>query len=190
MISISRIVLSSALVVATSFAATLASAAQTVTPNCYNDPHWYCIDSPVVTQARTPINELVVYQGDRIWLRAGGCAQTGGHGATWKRYVNPSGSNSNSLYHGEIQIPGAVESMTFLNQLIGDDGSWSRMWTAGEGNPNFQVGTINIGYTDDDYGDNGYWGHDDGTENQCRGVYNAWLHLYICRADPAHGPTC
>ena len=36
-----------------------------------------------------------------------------------------------------------------------------------------------LGYEDDHYGDNGYWGHDDGTGNQCRGVENAWIVLTI-----------
>jgi len=40
-------------------------------------------------------------------------------------------------------------------------------------------GTLILGYQDDDYGDNGYWGHDDGTENQCKYEPNAWVEIYI-----------
>jgi hypothetical protein len=44
-----------------------------------------------------------------------------------------------------------------------------------------------LGYLDDDYGDNGYWGHDDGTENQCRGVGPAWVALTINRGPRVTG---
>lgn len=190
MYSFHRVILSCSIAISVTLKFTSAMAGQDAIENCYNDPHFYCINDPAVTQAITSIDNIVVYQGDRVWLRAGGCVQTGGHGSTWKRYVNPSGPNSYILYHGEIQIPGAVETMTFLNYLVGDDGSWSRMWTIGVADPNFFPGTINIGYTDDGYDDNGYYAHDNGTGDQCNGVGNAWLQIYICRADPAHGATC
>ena len=32
---------------------------------------------------------------------------------------------------------------------------------------------------DDGYSDNGYYSHDDGTNNQCKGVDNAWVSLTI-----------
>jgi hypothetical protein len=38
---------------------------------------------------------------------------------------------------------------------------------------------LTLGYSDDSYSDNGYWGHDDGTENQCAGIGNAVLEIYI-----------
>ena len=51
----------------------------------------------------------------------------------------------------------------------------SDVWTG-----NFWIGDVNIdndslwlAYSDDGYGDNGYWGHDDGTSDQCKGVGSA-----------------
>ena len=38
-----------------------------------------------------------------------------------------------------------------------------------------------LGYEDDGYGDNGYYAHDDGTENQCKNVGNAWVTVRIER---------
>jgi hypothetical protein len=38
---------------------------------------------------------------------------------------------------------------------------------------------LRLGYDDDEYDDNGYYSHDDGTENQCSNVGNAWLELRI-----------
>lgn len=130
---------------------------------------------------------IVVYPSDSIFIRAEGCVQTGGSGRTWKRYVNPSGSDSDRLYHGQIQIPGVIESLTFLSDLIGN-GSWSRRFIVSSGNT--FPGFIAIGYTDDDYDDNGYYSHDDGTENQCRENIDAYLDIYVCRANPVNGPTC
>jgi hypothetical protein len=38
--------------------------------------------------------------------------QTGGHGSTWKRYVDPS--SDNGLYHGTISLPGVTNGLTEL----------------------------------------------------------------------------
>lgn len=47
------------------------------------------------------------------------------------------------------------------------------------------IGTITLvlGYSDENggYGDNGYWGHDDGTGDQCKGVENAWIDIQVSR---------
>jgi hypothetical protein len=40
---------------------------------------------------------------------------------------------------------------------------------------------LRLGYEDDDYGDNGYWGHDDGTEDQCQRSVNAWVRITVTR---------
>jgi hypothetical protein len=179
--------LGSAIVLASTLLLTDASASQQVLTNYQHDAHWIHIDEPNVNAAQTFL-PIVVYKGDRVWIRAGGCAQTGGSGKTWKRYVNPSGPNSYRLYHGQIEMPGAVEGLTNLDALVGGDGGWSREFEIG--GTNFAPGRVSIGYTDDDYSDNGYWGHDNGTEDQCNGVGNAWLEMYICRADASHGATC
>ena len=64
------------------------------------------IDEPNVKERLTAYSQVTFQAGDSVSVQAGGCVQTGGHGKTWKRYVNPSGPNSDRLYHGLIQIPG------------------------------------------------------------------------------------
>src|SRR5262249_4768573 len=130
-----------------------------------DDPHAVTITEPVVNAPRWEI-PVTVYAGDRVYVHAGGCVQTGGRGATWKRYVNPSGDRSWDLYHGEIAIPGTqVELLTPLNYVVGPDGAYQREFTATA--QGFAQGNIALGYTDDGYSDNGYYAHDNGTENQC-----------------------
>jgi hypothetical protein len=41
---------------------------------------------------------------------------------------------------------------------------------------------LRLGYEDDNYDDNGYWGHDDGTGNQCQDVGNAFVEVTIERS--------
>jgi hypothetical protein len=39
--------------------------------------------------------------------------------------------------------------------------------------------TLVLGYEDDDYSDNGYWGHDNGTQNQCKYEGPAWASIHV-----------
>jgi hypothetical protein len=123
------------------------------------------VHEPNVNQYATsyPIQFL---HGDHVWVDAGGCVQTGGSGQTWKRYVDPWADNG--LYHGLIQIPGAMGGLQQIRYSIGQT-----YYVSGNG------GNLVLGYEDDGYGDNGYWGHDDGTGNQCKGSVNAWVHIVI-----------
>ncbi len=68
------------------------------------------ITEPVITQPVKNYTKIKFEAGDVITLEAGGCDQTGGLGATWKRYVDPQGPNADRLYHGLIRIPGATDS--------------------------------------------------------------------------------
>lgn len=132
------------------------------------------IDQPDVKHSVTPYNTVTFKPGDQVRITAGGCVQTGGHGRTWKRYVNPSGANSDHLYHGLIFLPG----ITLGEKLdrIGTRINQTLTIPAGVSAPfNF----LKLGYEDDGYGDNGYWGHDDGTENQCKNVGPAWVQITI-----------
>ena len=119
--------------------------------------------------------------GDIITVQAGGCVQTGGSGDTWKRYVDPSGSNSDRLYHGLIPIPGVTPGLVriagWLNRpLVVPPGcTWGRY--------------LHLGYEDDDYSDNGYDSHDDGTENQCKNVGAAFVTLTIAHNAPTPPPA-
>jgi hypothetical protein len=160
--------------------------AETVQANYNGDPHWWHISQPNVNEPRTEYQQIQFHAGDTVYFRAGGCVQTGGHGATWKRYVNPSGPNSLNLYHGEIEIPGAIPSLSPLSWFMSseEEGSWVGNVTVKPQNNTFPAMYLTLGYTDDDYSDNGYWGHDDGTEDQCKNVGDAFLDVYIVPAPP------
>ncbi len=138
------------------------------------------IDQPVVTQeARHGKAYPVTFRpGDLVTITAGGCVQTGGWGATWKRYVDPKGPNADRLYHGTIWIPGTgippgitKEIGTYLNRPIPIPATVAP--------PN---NVLVLGYVDNGYDDNGYSDHDDGTDGQCRSDWDggpAWLLVKI-----------
>jgi hypothetical protein len=54
------------------------------------------ITEPVVTQPTSEYPQIKFQPGDAVFVHAAGCVQTGGHGRTWKRYVDPSGPMSPS----------------------------------------------------------------------------------------------
>src|SRR5947209_4757638 len=70
------------------------------------DQYSWRIDAPVVTVRKKLYPQIRFPAGASIEIVAGGAVQTGGHGNTWKRYVDPSGPNSGTLYHGLIKIEG------------------------------------------------------------------------------------
>jgi hypothetical protein len=126
------------------------------------------ITEPVVTQRATTYSFTFV-RGDQVAINAGGCVQTGGHGQTWKRYVDPA--SDNDLYHGTIAIPGTIGSTTSQVRLLNVVG---RPFTVqGRG------ASLVLGYEDDGYSDNGYYSHDNGTGNQCLNSVNAFVHIVI-----------
>lgn len=139
------------------------------------------VDQPIVTERSKDYPEVVFHAGDTVMVDAGGCVQTGGSGATWKRYVDPQGPNSNKYYWGTISIPGATPGLIRLSDAIG------KPWTVPTGVAGELV--LKLGYVDDIYHDNGYWGHDDGTGNQCKGVGNAWVQLTITHS-PGTTASC
>jgi hypothetical protein len=132
------------------------------------------VDEPDVNHRESTYPQIQFQPGDTVQIiDAGGCCQTGGHGATWKRWVNPSGPNSGALYHGLIKIPGMpglVRVQDVGQQLI-------VVPTNVQGDR-----SLHLGYEDDGYQDNGYWGHDNGTENQCSGSVNAFIELAVYHA--------
>ena len=128
------------------------------------------ISEPTVTTSNKNYDGILLRPGDTVFVSAGGCVQTGGKGKTWKRYVDPQGANSDRLYHGLI-------AFTFINR----DVPLVRLQDGIMDGPvliqDFEV--LELGYEDDGYGDNGYYAHDDGTNNQCKNVENAWVHLTV-----------
>jgi hypothetical protein len=94
--------------------------------------------------------------GDTLLVSAGGCVQTGGHGLTWKRYVDPQGPNSDRLYHGLIGLPGlpVMRFQDFFNQYQG-------RYVAPEvpGSSGSALFSLYLSYEDDGPADNGYYSH-------------------------------
>ena len=128
------------------------------------------IDQPNVNQHETPYPTVLFAPKDVVEVTADGCVQTGGHGNTWKRYVNPSGAESDTKYHGLIRIPTGTKdsALVRINTLIG-----KQLTVTGAGVDLSQL-VLHLGYEDSDYSDNGYYSHDDGTDDQCK-------------IDPTHG---
>ena len=149
-----------------------AMAAQTVACSNSGQTTRCFINEPIVTQRLTPYPQIIFKPGDLVTVSAGGCVQTGGFGNTWKRYVNPSGNDSDRLYHGLIQIPGVQSDLVRIQGAINRPLSVPANFNG----PNM---FLRLGYEDDGYGDNGYDSHDDGTEDQCKNVGAAFVVLTI-----------
>jgi hypothetical protein len=126
--------------------------------------HCFVIE-PNVRQKATTYPQIQFEAGNRVFIEAGGCVQTGGHGKTWKRYVDPA--SDSDLYHGLIGLPGYVDRR--LQGLVG-----TQVFVA-------EAGPLVLGYEDNNFGDNGYYARnsDNGTGNQCLGLGNAWVRLSI-----------
>ncbi|WP_218511800.1 hypothetical protein [Variovorax sp. dw_308] len=134
------------------------------------------IENPNVKLQLQEYPEIAFAPDDRVMVTAGGCVQTGGHGKTWKRYVDPSGPNSDHLYHGLILVPGVNASPVRLQQFGLNVEHLIASIPIG---PNGADAHLQLGYEDDEYDDNGYWGHDDGTEDQCAGSVNAFVIISV-----------
>ena len=152
-----------------------ASADAPVITSSGNTVHIHIAD-PEVRARDTTIPGVKFTPGDTVFVSAGGCVQTGGSGRTWKRYVDPSGDNSDRLYHGLISIPSATAGLVRLQGVMAR--SPLHVGKAPDGTTAAQM-ILHIGYEDNDFGDNGYWGHDDGTNDQCRNVGNAYVDITI-----------
>lgn len=135
----------------------------------------YRITRPNVRQQVTDYPAIAFRPGDFVTVTAGGCAQTGGHGSTWKRYVDPQGDNTDKYYHGLIGIPGITNGRVRLKDygLCQEKHIPANTPAAGL--------HLQLGYEDDDYGDNGYWGRegDNGTGDQCKGLPDAYVIVAI-----------
>ena len=125
----------------------------------------YVIQFPDTRYPRFSVSGLPLKPGDRITVSACGCTQTGGAGKTWKDYVNPRGPNSDRLYAGTV---GIGYNSGAANVPLIRISQWMRTRPQGYVIPKNAVGArLMIGFQDDDYSDNGYWGHDEGTDGQC-----------------------
>ena len=151
--------------------ATPPMAAGTVYGQCVrtDTTHELChIDRPDVTVPTESYPSVNFCPGDAVKIAAQGCVQTGGSGKTWKDYVNPKGPNSGHEYFGQIEILGVTSGMVPLKSVVN---STSLPVSTG--------GNLTLGYVDDALGDNGYYSHDSGTQNQCPKNQPASLDITI-----------
>lgn len=130
------------------------------------------IDEPNVKTDLTVYTFIRFEKGDIVSINAGGCVQTGGMGDTWKRYLNPINSDWSPCdkYYGQLNFPGTTTGLTSIAKL---------------NSTNLNIlkdCVLEVGYVDDNYRDNGYWGHDDGNCDQCKGVGDAWIELTVSRS--------
>jgi hypothetical protein len=139
------------------------------------------IGEPTVTQGEQ-FYPIQLDPGDTVAFTAGGCVQVGGHGPSRRRYVDPQGPDSDQLYHGLIRLPGMPPRR--LNDVLGVP-----ITIPTSAPPGF----LALGYEDDRYEDNGYWGMDAGVGDQCKTEPNAFVDLAITRAGTgtpiAHPPA-
>jgi hypothetical protein len=147
-----------------------AGAAERASCNRSQFPTTCDVTEPNVQRQFTGYSQIQLFAGQHVFIQAGGCVQTGGHGKTWKRYVDPAADND--LYHGLIAIPGATLGYVRLSSVVN-----TTVVIPQDTHDSY----LFLGYEDDSFGDNGYWGRagDDGTCNQCRGLGNAFVHLTI-----------
>jgi len=143
--------------------------------NDFGETKVWRIDHPDVIDPQRTYEAISFKPGDTVEIVAGGCVQTGGHGATWKLYTNPSGSNADDYYSGQVQIPSVIPSLV----RIGGELGFTHFVPLSV--PPTQVNNLKLtlGYQDDERGDNGYYSHDDGNNNQCAGVGPAWVMVSV-----------
>ncbi len=144
---------------------------------------WF-ISAPPVNKPYTEYRNIKFKYLDEVIIDAGGCVQTGGWGDTWKRYVNPSGANSDRLYRGNINIPGITAGLSPIANYINKSNILLSPQHIIDSTKLF----LTLGYTDDIYNDNGYHDHDDGTDDQCKGEGNAWVRITIIHHTPQDVP--
>ena len=143
------------------------------------------IDRPNVWQRTTEYPLIKFKPGDRVWFKAGGCAQTGRRGASWDEYVWPQGTDSPTMYAGTAYIPMVTGSSA---RRIGSLMS-CQPFQVPIPNPGEQVGFLTLGYEDNNYSDNGYWNHDNGERDQCKNVGPAWVEVTVLPGTPPKGGT-
>jgi hypothetical protein len=139
------------------------------------------ITRPRVTQARTEYPQITFSPNSQVTVTGSGCVQTGGKGATWKRYVDPAGAKSSTLYHGEILIPGAMPSLKFFEPRQPTVYTIPAKVSVPAGQMH-----LTLGYTDDAFSDNGYYARnqDNGNYDQCLDLQDASVTIDIGPAPP------
>jgi len=165
----------------------------------------WLIEPPEVTTARkqydTEPKRIEFKKGDEVTVTGGGCIDTGSSlplwkwlrlAKTWKRYVDPSGSNSDRLYHGRILIPGATDGLVRISSIEKQTLVVNKFPDHYDDSPLF----LQLGYEDDNHKDNSYLSkHDNGNGDQCKSdqvvelpdgrkiTDGAWIKIHVVHHD-------
>jgi len=109
------------------------------------------IAKPDVTHPRVVRNDITFNPGDEVIVHAGGCVNVGG--GDWRDFVAPAGKNSDRLYHGRINIPGATAGLVRIGTVVDRPLHVSML-------PPHRTGplALEIGYDAEDYSRVGYDG--------------------------------
>lgn len=109
------------------------------------------IVKPDVTHPRVVRSDITFEPGDEVIVHAGGCVNVGGN--DWRDYVAPIGRNSERLYHGRIDIPGATAGLVRIGTVLDRRLHVSML-------PPHRTGplALEIGYEAEDYSRNSYDG--------------------------------
>jgi hypothetical protein len=157
------------------------SITETISHISSSDSNWiyniWTIDEPNVVNSPNSYPQIAYRPGDTLKVTAGGCVQTGGIGLTWKSYTQPLNSDgtASNQYFGQITLPASgVQSLQSIGGVI------NKEWPV-DANlpPTIPLSDLHLtlGYKDDNYGDNGYYKHDNGNVDQCLNVGPAWVSV-------------
>src|SRR6266508_6989447 len=77
------------------------------------------IPKPAVTQRMTEYPAIAFQAGDAVQVGAGGCVNIGSSGLSWRRYVDPTGTDASRFYAGTIWIPGVTSGLVRIAGIQG-----------------------------------------------------------------------
>lgn len=154
----------------------------------------WTIQNPNIRSFSTEYPMIRFQPGDEVRVSADGCVQPGSGtkalGSTWRQYASPTGVNAELYYFGLIQIPGATPGFYKVQSAM----NASPLWIPTDIHRTLapEDVTLKLGYEDNDYTDNGYWGRSgdptsgsgrggdgDGEGGQCRNKPNAFVQVFI-----------
>ncbi len=136
---------------------------------------WTIIDPPISTPS-TAYPQIVLTGGDSVSVSAVGCGNHGGNSDTWADSMGTSGGLENLVGQANGFFPGVMEfnipnSIGNYRDPSGQGmKSWWYLGTAvvpGNG----PDGVLSLGFTDNDYHDNGYYQQYPGYFQECTGWY-------------------
>jgi hypothetical protein len=160
--------------------------------------HWR-IDHPDVSQSTTHYSHITFNQGDQVKVEAGGCVRTSGgvDGQRWKQYIDPNVTFQELnpsvpiqpvtiwtvVYAGGLFITDTKQNLSLRNEPLEvaipyqpPDG----FTVPGSGSSSYpKQFVLSLLYYDNEFSDNGYYAHDDGTFNQCANVGPAWFEATV-----------